>query len=214
MIIISNAMCFSQAAAAAASPSLPPLPVSYRLAASHMCTSNPYKRSKAPKEIDVEMICCSQAAAAAAAPPPPGLSPADVALLQEKGVPSQDVLQRQKLGLLHLLAAAADKNTKQTPTAASGGGGGGSTATTTTAAAGGGGGGGDAMEIDETKGKVQEKEQEEEGGRVGVGGNAGAVAAAGGGDGDGGGGGAVFSPEELLLPLLVASCDPFEAVAR
>eukprot|EP00878_Enallax_costatus_P020969 GHUV01022185.1.p1 GENE.GHUV01022185.1~~GHUV01022185.1.p1 ORF type:complete len:557 (+),score=262.61 GHUV01022185.1:128-1798(+) len=128
------------------------------------------------------------APAAPAAPPPPGLSSADVAALEEKGVPAQDSLIQLKLGLLCLLgaaaagvpgnAAAAAKAASSAPAAV---------AVTrsepgdNTAAAG-------SMEVDQQQPAAA--------------GNSKALS------------GVFLTSEELLLPLLAASCDPYEAVAR
>jgi hypothetical protein len=159
------------------------------------------------------------AAAAAAVPPPAGLSVADVALLEEKGVPSQEALVRLKLGLLALLAGAAAGMPGNASAAAASAAGAtasskagapgapalgvpgnassaaaaaGATASSKGGAAAGGSGAADggaaaAMEVDAQQGEGAE-----------------AVAPA-----------AVYlSSEELLLVLLAASCDPYEAVAR
>ncbi len=139
----------------------------------------------------------SQAAAAPAAPPPPpaGLSAADVKLLEEKGAPAPDALAKQKLGLLNFLHAAA------TPAPATSGPGAlpgllsrpSATAAPTAAA---------------PTEKPDDAAAAEGGGGEGAGDamemEAAAVAAV----------PVALTPAQLLLPLLAASCDANEAVAR
>ncbi|KAF6252865.1 proteasome stabiliser ECM29 [Scenedesmus sp. NREL 46B-D3] len=135
------------------------------------------------------------AAALAAAPPPPGLSSADVALLEEKGVPSQEQLVKLKLGLLGLLGGAAAGMPGNASAAAAGAAGSSRASPSSKAGASAGSSGAGAgsaaasMDVDTQQGQAA------------------AVAAA-------GAPAAYLSSEELLLVLLAASCDPYEAVAR
>lgn len=129
------------------------------------------------------------AAAAPAAPPPAGLSAADVAALEEKGVPSQDVLIKQKLGLMAVLAGAAagmPGNAAAKPGSHA------SASAPTPAPLGGSSTGNAEMEVDGQQPQPK-----------------GAAQAASAPPGD-----VCLSAEELLLVLLAASCDPYEAVAR
>jgi hypothetical protein len=137
------------------------------------------------------------AGAGAAPPPPPGLSAADVALLEETGVPEQDALIKQKLGVLCLLAAtAAGMPGNAAPAAAASGAGAaagsraaaGDSAAPTAAAA--QDAGADEMDVDDQQQQQQQTQTQARKQEVWL------------------------SSEELLLPLLAAACDPYEAVAR
>lgn len=122
----------------------------------------------------------------------PGLSGADVAALEEKGVPHQEVLIKQKLGLLSLLAAAAAGMPGNAVAAAE---------AAAAAAATAGGSNAPAAAADATEGMDVDQP-------------AAAAAARDGTNGSSSSTGVFLTSEELLLPLLAASCDPYEAVAR
>jgi hypothetical protein len=169
----------------------------------------------------------ASAAAAAAVPPPAGLSTADVALLEEKGVSSQDQLVALKLGLLALLGGAAAGMPGNAPAV--------NAAAAAAAAA-----GATAAGVPSNAPAVSAASAAAAGVAVGNGSGTGSGAAAGSSNGgaSGGGDGAAMdvdsqagegaaataaagvpsagylSSEELLLVLLAASCDPYEAVAR
>ena len=140
------------------------------------------------------------AAAADALRAQPGLSGADVAALEEKGVPEQEQLIKQKLGVLSVLAAAAAgmpgnavaaaAAAAATAAAAAGSNDGSNAAAAAAAAA---ASGDEGMDVDQPA----------------------AAAAGANGDSSSSSSTAQFlTSEELLLPLLAASCDPYEAVSR
>jgi hypothetical protein len=135
----------------------------------------------------------------AVVPPPPGLSSADVAELFQAGVPDQEALLALKLGLLGLLGAAALTPAPLPSEAAEAGAG----AVTSNAAA---AAGGDAMDTDEAP--------QQPAAAVAAASSGMPAAAAGGSSGGSKRPAMLLSPEVVLPHLLVAACDPYEAVAR
>jgi len=132
--------------------------------------------------------------APAALPPPAGLSAADVTAFEEKGVLEQWELVRRKLGALQLISGATEGSPVLTSGAGSGAANGGSSTLTRASSSGGAGASG---ESNSNSAAVQD------------GAEAGAA--------DGGGGGnaaALLTPSEVLIPLLVAACDPSEPVSK
>jgi hypothetical protein len=148
----------------------------------------------------------ASAAAAAAGPPPAGLSAADVKMIQEKGVPTQEQLSKQKLGMLCLLAAAAAAMPGNAAAAA--GGSSSSSVPLAHAAA--------AQDTMGTAVEQQQQQQQRQQSGTAVAAAAADCTASGSSSGSSANGRAsgYLTSEELLLPLLAASCDPYEAVSR
>lgn len=142
-------------------------------------------------------------------PPPPGLSPADVAELTQTGIPDQEALLALKLGLLGLIGGAALTPAPSPAEAAGAGAEAGTGATAEGAAA---GGGGDAMDTDEGPPKPPSSDETLPLPTTTA---ASAGAGAGGTSNSASKRAAMLLPPEMVLPhLLVAACDPYEAVAR